>query len=109
MAGVFGRAVDLKGSGSAKGAPLALGLMLLGVADAGVVRAEDKPTGVPDPSIATSLPPGLADPGGIRAAWASRGVTFGINYIGEVFGTTSGGFHQGTYYDGRLEVAVTAD
>src|SRR5450432_763778 len=73
-------------------------------------RADDNPaTGVPDPSIASSLPPDLADPGGVRAAFASRGVTFAVNYIGEVLGTASGGFHQGTYYDGRLEVAVTAD
>lgn len=72
-------------------------------------RAVYKPaTGIPDPSIASSLPPDLADPGGVRAAFASRGVTFAVNYIGEVFGTASGGFHQGTYYDGRLEVAVTA-
>ncbi len=73
----------------------------------GAARAQD--TGIPDPSIATSLPPGLADPGGVRAAWASRGVTFGINYIGEMFGTASGGFENRTYYDGRLEVAVSAD
>jgi porin len=74
---------------------------------AGVARAED--TGIPDPSIATSLPPGLADPGGVRAAWASRGVLFGVNYIGEVFGTASGGFENRAYYDGRLEVVVSAD
>ncbi len=72
-------------------------------------RADDAPTGIPDPSIATSLPRELADPGGVRAAFASRGITFGINYIGEVLGTASGGFNQGTYYDGRLEVAVSAD
>lgn len=65
--------------------------------------------GIPDPSIATSLPPELADPGGVRAVLARRGVTFGINYIGEVFGTASGGFERRGYYDGRLEVAVSAD
>jgi porin len=72
-------------------------------------RADGAPTGIPDPSIATSLPPELADPGGVRAALARRGITFGVNYIGEVFGTASGGFNQGTYYDGRLEVAVSGD
>jgi porin len=75
----------------------------------GPAKADEAPTGIPDPSIATSLPHELADPGGVRAAFASQGITFGINYIGEVFGTLSGGFNQGTYYDGRLEVAVSAD
>jgi porin len=70
-------------------------------------RAED--SGIPDPSIATSLPSSLADPGGLRSAWARHGVTFGVNYIGEVFGNTSGGLDRGTFYDGRLEVAVSAD
>lgn len=65
--------------------------------------------GLPDPSIASSLPRELADPGGVRSALAGRGITFGVNYIGEVFGNPSGGFQQGTYYDGRLEVAITAD
>jgi porin len=65
--------------------------------------------GLPDPSIASSLPRELADPAGVRSALAGRGVTFGVNYIGEVLGNPSGGFQQGTYYDGRLEVAITAD
>ncbi len=79
------------------------------VISAAPAKAGEAPTGIPDPSIATSLPPDLADPGGVRAAFASRGVTFGVNYIGEVFGNSSGGVKRGTYYDGRLEVAVSAD
>lgn len=71
--------------------------------------AEEAPTGFPDPSIATSLPRELADPGGVRSAFARQGITFGVNYIGEVFGNSSGGITQGTYYDGRLEVTVAAD
>jgi porin len=74
---------------------------------AGAALAQD--TGIPDPSIATSLPPELADPGGVRAAWARHGVLFGVNYIGEVFGPMSGGYDKRAYYDGRLEVAVSAD
>ena len=65
--------------------------------------------GLPEPSIGTSLPRELADPGGVRSALAKRGVTFAVNYIGEVLGNPSGGFQQGTFYDGRLEVEVTAD
>lgn len=64
---------------------------------------------VRSPSIATSLPRELADPGGIRSALAGRGITYEINYIGEVLGNPTGGFRQGAFYDGRLELAVTAD
>jgi len=65
--------------------------------------------GLPEPSIGTSLPRRLADPGGVRSALAKRGVIFGVNYIGEVLGNPTGGFRQGTVYDGRLELAVQAD
>jgi porin len=65
--------------------------------------------GVPSPSIATSLPPSLADPGGVRAALAARGITYQLNYIGEVLSNLSGGMKRGSIYDGRLEVAVDAD
>jgi len=62
-----------------------------------------------EPSIGTSLPGDLADPGGIHAALADRGVKFAINYIGNVLGNPIGGRTQGVYYDGRLELAVEAD
>lgn len=65
--------------------------------------------GIPDPSIATSLPQVLADPGGQRAALASRGIQYGINYIGEVYSNRKGGIERGTVYDGRLELYVDAD
>jgi len=68
-----------------------------------------KGDGVPDPSIATSLPPRLADPGGHRAALAKRGVTYGLNYIGEVIGVPSGGVKRGSQYDGRLEAYTDVD
>lgn len=67
------------------------------------------PAGTPDPSIATSLPPTLADPAGIRSSLAARGVEFGLNYIGEVWGNTRGGIERGTVYDGRLEFYVDID
>jgi porin len=72
-------------------------------------KAHDPATGIPDPSIAASLPSELADPGGVRAALAHRGITFGVNYIGEVLGNPTGGFKQGTYYDGRLEIVGEVD
>ncbi|MGE0701736.1 MAG: carbohydrate porin, partial [Hyphomicrobiaceae bacterium] len=65
--------------------------------------------GVPDPSIATSLPPEIADPGGVRARLYARGITYGANYIGEVLGVVSGGRERGTTYDGRLELYTKWD
>lgn len=64
--------------------------------------------GIPDPSIATSLPR-HGDPSGDRAALAAQGVTFGVNYIGEVLGNTSGGFSQATIHEGRAEFVLDAD
>src|SRR4029079_19786876 len=65
--------------------------------------------GVPDPSIATSLPRALADPGGIRSGLAAHGIEIGVNYIGEVLGNPTGRFKRGTFYDGRLELAISAN
>lgn len=72
-------------------------------------NADDAITGIPDPSIATNLPTDLADPGGIRKNLATRGITIGANYIGEVFSDVSGGLNRGNHYDGRLELHVDAD
>jgi porin len=77
------------------------------VVAAGPALAED--SGLPDPSIATSLPPGLADPAGVRSAWAARGVTFGINYVSDVLGNVSGGIKQSTHYAGLVEAGVDVD
>jgi porin len=65
--------------------------------------------GLPESSIASSLPRALADPGGVRSALAGRGITFAINYIGEALGNPVGGFEQGAFYDGRLDVALAVD
>jgi porin len=74
------------------------------------VRAEDDvPTGIPDPSIATSLPAALADPLGARRDLAARGITGGANYIDELFGVVSGGLNRDWHYDGRLELYADAD
>lgn len=84
-----------------------LGLSATMIAPA--ARADDGIPGIPDPSIATSLPSALADPAGVRSALGRRGITFGANYIGEVFGTVSGGINHNGYYDGRLEAYVSVD
>jgi len=65
--------------------------------------------GIPEGSIASVLPSRLADPGGVRSALGARGIVVGANYIGEVFGNTSGGVERSAHYDGRLELFVDAD
>ncbi len=71
--------------------------------------AEEPSTGIPDPSIATSLPPALADPGGIRRALASHGIEFGIGYAGDVLRNVSGGVKESTHYAGLVEAGVVVD
>ena len=74
--------------------------------------ADDSPIeddGVPDPSIATSLPPEFGGLFGVRQALAKRGIQFGVNYIADGFGNTSGGLKRGVTYMGRGELVVDAD
>jgi len=81
----------------------------------GAAHAADvaAPAAAPPPcitgSIAPSLPPELADPGGTRAALAAKGIQFQLNYIGEVLGDVAGGMRQGSIYDNRLELCIDAD
>lgn len=71
-------------------------------------RAGDGVTGIPDPSIATSLP-ASGDPMGARAALAGVGVTYGAKYTGEALGNASGGVKRGAAYDGLLSAYADAD
>lgn len=70
--------------------------------------AEPAASGVPDPSIATSLPSN-GDPRGIRASFARRGVTYGAKYVGEILSNLQGGFETGTIYDGQLGLYLDVD
>lgn len=92
----------------ARGFLVLAALSILGASGASAAEAA-KTSGVPDPSIATSLPRDLADPGGVRASLASRGITYGLNYIGDFFGVTSGGLRRGGKYVGRLEFTTDID
>lgn len=65
-------------------------------------------TGIPDPSIATSLP-GNGDPSGDRARLAGQGFTYGLSYYGEAMANPRGGFSQGAIYDGRAKIVVDFD
>lgn len=72
-------------------------------------KAEDEAAskdGVPNPSISTSLPEGGDK--AVRAALADKGITFGVNYIGEIWGNT-GGTDQSVLPAGRLEGVLDAD
>lgn len=69
----------------------------------------DRVAGIPEPSIAVNFPREFGDPAGVRSALTGRGITYAVNYIGDVLGNPVGGFAQGTLYDGRLEVALTVD
>lgn len=69
----------------------------------------DANPGIPDPSIATSFPAGLRDPGDVRRRLAERGITFKLNYTGEVISVIAGGLRQGTKYEGLGEVVLDVD
>lgn len=60
--------------------------------------------GLPELSIATSLPSSLADPADVRSSLAGAGITYGFNYTGDVLGNVSGGVERSTHYAGLLEV-----
>jgi porin len=102
------------GSHSRRAPCLLVALAAITVASATVAFAQSNDEdgripGIPEPSIASSLPRELGDPGGVRSALGQRGIKFGVNYIGEVLGNPTGGVKQGTFYDGRLELALEAD
>jgi porin len=64
--------------------------------------------GIPPKSIAAILPEN-GDPDGSRKALAARGITYELNYVGEVQGNVSGGVSRGVTYIGRLEGVVDVD
>jgi carbohydrate-selective porin OprB len=67
-------------------------------------KAEDKPvTGVPDESIAQDW----TDP--VRAAFAQRGVTYGVNGIGEYWNVAKGGNSTGSNFNGLLVTYTDVD
>jgi porin len=70
---------------------------------------EPRKDGIPEPSIATILPPMLGTSFGLRPALAAYGITYQLNYIGEGFGNRTGGERRGTTYNGRLEFVLDAD
>jgi porin len=58
--------------------------------------------------VAAGVTPACADDRG-REALAGIGVTYGVNYVGEVLGNPTGGFKRGTIYEGLLELYADID
>lgn len=89
------------------GRVLCAGLVLLVGLKANAVRAEEK-TGIPDPSIATSLPHN-GDPAGTRKRLAEQGISYTFIYTNDVLSNLSGGNRRGTIDQGKLEGQFTFD
>jgi len=105
------RAAGTNGRGVALCA-LVVAAAALGAASADAQTVEHRGgaiLGLPEPSIATSLPRELADPGGVRSTLAQKGIIFGINYVSDVFGNVSGGTKQSTHYVGLVEAGIDVD
>lgn len=88
--------------------PRALGILLALAGPALADRPAYDEAGVPEGSIATSLPM-AGDPFGHRAALAERGVTFNLWYRNDVLSNLAGGQRRGTVNQGLLETSVSAD
>ncbi len=68
-------------------------------------RADHAPmTGMPEESIASSLPYDAA-----RASLAVAGITYGLNYTGEYYNVVSGGLSRGSTFNGVAEAFVDVD
>jgi porin len=51
----------------------------------------------------------FGDLGGLRKTLGSAGIEFGLSYIGETFGSVTGGIKRGAVYDGRLSMSIDFD
>jgi porin len=66
------------------------------------------PNGIPDPSLATSLPHD-GDPSGARKRLAERGVVFGLEYTNDILSNLRGGLRTGTIDQGKVQGILTVD
>ena len=64
--------------------------------------------GIPDISIATSLPRS-GDPGGYRKWLSQRGIVYGLEYTNDVLSNVRGGLRTGTIDQGKLQGILTVD
>ena len=87
--------------------PLLLSLMLW-APDRVFGQIANVQNGIPDPSIATSLPRN-GDPAGYRKWLGDHGVVYNLIYTNDTLSNVSGGLRRGTINQGKLETIVTAD
>jgi porin len=66
------------------------------------------PNGIPDPSIATSLPHN-GDPTDVRKRLSDRGIVFGIEYTNDVLSNVHGGLKTGTIDQGKIQGIFAVD
>jgi porin len=78
------------------------------IATAAAQGAAPAVTGVPDNSLGLNFPAN-GDPDGRRKALAEKGVTYGVNYVGEYQANVAGGIARGSTYIGRLEGILDVD
>jgi porin len=64
--------------------------------------------GIPEPSIATSLPHN-GDPAGVRKWLGDRGLVYGLEYTNDVLSNLRGGSRTGTIDQGKLHGILTVD
>ena len=64
--------------------------------------------GIPDISIATSLP-NTGDPGGVRKWLSERGIVYGLEYTNDVLSNLRGGQRTGTIDQGKVHGILTVD
>lgn len=64
--------------------------------------------GIPEPSIATSLPHN-GDPSGVRKWLGDRGVVYGLEYTNDVLSNVRGGSRAGTIDQGKVHGILTVD
>src|SRR5262245_13245756 len=68
----------------------------------------DTKDGIPDPSIATSLPY-RGDPAGIRKRLSDYGIVWALEYTSDVLSNVHGGSRVGTIYQGKLQGFLEVD
>ena len=71
-----------------------------------IEEESDRIPGLPEPSIGTSLPRELADPGGVRSALGRGASSSPSTTSARCSAIRPAAIRQGAFYDGRLELAV---
>lgn len=106
---MIGRLMPRRGQGVARGSCVvaaAVSLLCVGVVRGAAEDASD--SGIPDSSIATSLP-ARGDPAGLRQWLARHGVAYSLLYVSDALSNLRGGNRRGTIAQGKLEGSLYVD